>query len=163
MQFWLWCTFYTNNHPNNSHSAKWCRKMEILCNWKWYSPFNFKLCSYLINLIYTDNPIHIHYVKSWMASWFEKSNQRKLYQKLHHFHRYNFYPKSSFSIKCGFKYQIICFSVEIACIKGCFLSLSPYLIWIQSENQKWSLYCDNKNWRRKIYWPDRENIYHGEK
>ena len=28
----LWCTFYTNNHPNNSHSAKRCRIMEILCN-----------------------------------------------------------------------------------------------------------------------------------
>ena len=78
MQFWLWCTFYTNNHPNNSHSAKWCRKMEILCNWKWYSPFNFKLCSCLINLIYTDNPIHIHYVKSWMASQFQKYKENNI-------------------------------------------------------------------------------------
>ena len=32
MHFGLWCTFYTNNHPNNSHSAKRCRIMEILCN-----------------------------------------------------------------------------------------------------------------------------------
>ena len=106
MQFWLWCTFYTNNHPNNSHSAKWCRKMEILCNWKWYSPFNFKLCSYLINLIYTDNPIHIHYVKSWMASRFQKSkgNYIKSYTI---FLNMIFIHNPVFSIKYGFEYLFL--------------------------------------------------------
>ena len=78
----------------------------------------------------------------WLLS---SKSTKKIISKLHHFPRYNFYPKSSFSIKCGFKYHIICFSVEIAC----FLSLSPYLIWIQSENQKWSLYCDHKKLKKK--------------
>ena len=43
MQLGRWCTFYTKNHPNNSHSAKCCRKMEILRNWETIFLFNIQL------------------------------------------------------------------------------------------------------------------------
>ena len=77
--FFCWCSFGCDalfirttipiiaTPPNDVAEWKFCAIENDI------PPFNFKLCSYLINLIYTDNPIHIHYFKSWMASRFQKS------------------------------------------------------------------------------------------
>ena len=69
MQFWLvWdALFIRNNHPNDSHSAKRCRKMEILRNWKTIFPFNPKHCDDIKNMLAKDRNYFIQFFFPWVT------------------------------------------------------------------------------------------------